>query len=107
MSDLATTPVDSPASPAPSTGTTNATEPGPLDVRAPAIVRTVEQLMLQVESVVRRGSRTGLGSRYPKASISLTGSWARAESRWPWPGRAGSRRSPSRSTAWSSIRSSH
>lgn len=74
MSDLATTPVD-PA------------ERGTLDVRAPAIVHTIEQMVLEVESVVRRSSRAGLGSGYPKASVTLHGSWASAEvevtAAWP------------------------
>lgn len=54
-------------------------ERGNLDVRTPAIAHTIEQIVLDVATVVRRASRTGLGSGYPKASVTVHGSWASAE----------------------------
>lgn len=50
---------------------------GTLDVRVPVIAHTIERIVLDVDTVVRRSSR--LGSSYPKASVQLHGAWASAE----------------------------
>lgn len=53
---------------------------GTLDVRVQAIEHTIEHLVLDVATVVRRrGPRAALGGAYPRASVSIEGGWASAD----------------------------
>lgn len=50
---------------------------GTLDVRVPVIAHTIERMVLEIDTVVRRSAR--LGSGYPRASVRVNGAWASAE----------------------------
>lgn len=66
--------------PPPEAAARPAAERGTLEVRTPVIEHTIERMVLDVATVVRRrGSRTGLGSGYPRASVRIDGTWASAQ----------------------------